>query len=793
MEPNLQAPNEAGQNPRPVSALNNIEMTTQAALRSSLLLGLLLTFVSIVPVNAEPQANPDARISLVDKLVEGRYEAALALVEERLATDPERAQKQGLPYLKGHLLLALGRRAEAFQAFAATMKSTPELGPYSRLRLAVEQERDGHPELAAGLVAELLRASPPRSLATPAVRLLRTTLASGADCGVLRGIEPHRFRRSERREIQHAIAECQRRAGDEDGALQTWVRLLEEKTDDPVARFAAEQIVSLGADKLPPRTHMLVGLSFYNHREFDTAVHHLARCLVQRTNVFSRREIYELRYALARSHFWAGRYQAAAGAFAALAKDTVDAKLKAKALYQQGRCFELAGLWDRAIAVFATAYRTAPTGGWSDSALIAHLRLQWLSGREDDALDNLDEMLRRRKYGTASRALIFVASSDIVRGRHDRAGSWLQRAASLRRVPSQELYYWRGRLAELQQKPKNAVEAYVRAFADAPYNPFGTGAYERLQATPLAPVRQALASELAKSKDPQSLYRAWILAKPGTPSKRQLKESVRAAFSASSTSRTFLTLTPQPTAEWPLWQSRPDGAEHMLLSLGLFKEGSRSVLRLFPVSQPGLAMSGSRALHVSGDTRRSLYVAEILKKRVPRSLPDKLLSTDLRKLLFPMPWQELIVRESERQLIDPNLLAAVIREESRFDPTAFSAAAARGLTQFIFSTAEEIASGLEIGPIQPRDLDRPEISIALGAAYFRRLADNFSGNLPEMIAAYNAGEPQATLWRQYCHTNETEEYLSKVAFRETRGYLNKVLTSRAHYSDLYPASPSSNP
>ena len=55
-----------------------------------------------------------------------------------------------------------------------------------------------------------------------------------------------------------------------------------------------------------------------------------------------------------------------------------------------------------------------------------------------------------------------------------------------------------------------------------------------------------------------------------------------------------------------------------------------------------------------------------------------------------------------------------------------------------------------------------------------------------MLAAYNAGEDQAALWRSYCLSDDTAEYLTKVGFRETRGYLRKVLRSRARYRELYP-------
>ena len=176
----------------------------------------------------------------------------------------------------------------------------------------------------------------------------------------------------------------------------------------------------------------------------------------------------------------------------------------------------------------------------------------------------------------------------------------------------------------------------------------------------------------------------------------------------------------------------------MLLALGLFDEGSPMVLRYFPVAQPELAFTGSLVLARAGDTKRSLYIAEILSKRVPASLPVPLLPVAFRQLLFPATYHHLIRREAGRREIDPHLLAAIIREESRFDPQAFSAASARGLTQFVFPTAREVAARNELGSVTPRDLEEPEVAIALGAAYLSQLYDDLGGSVAEVVAAYNA-------------------------------------------------------
>jgi soluble lytic murein transglycosylase len=227
----------------------------------------------------------------------------------------------------------------------------------------------------------------------------------------------------------------------------------------------------------------------------------------------------------------------------------------------------------------------------------------------------------------------------------------------------------------------------------------------------------------------------------------------------------------------------------MLLALGLFGEGESVVMRHFPVAQPRLAFTSSAALAEAGADHRSLYIAEVLKKRIPKRLPQPFLPKEYRQLLYPMGFSYLIRREASRRDIDPYLLAGIIREESRFQPRAFSGAAARGLTQFIFPTARRIADKFSLGAIDPEDLDRPEIAIALGAAYLAELGTRFGGSVPAMAAAYNAGESQSTLWGRYCLSDDPAEFYTKIAFPETRKYVRKVLTSQAHYSELYRPQP----
>ena len=732
------------------------------------------------------EAQEDLRISLIDLQLKEDHQAALADVEFALEEQPELAKKLGLSYLRGHLLLRLDRRQEALQAFATTLAHTPPLEPFSRFRLAVEQEKDGHPEVAAGLVATLLGSSPPKSLRQPAMALLARTIAAGGDCRLLRTLERVRWTRVERRILDLARSDCTERQGDPMAAAQQRYQLLEAKRDDGIALKASERLSIQGADrKRTARQHLLLGLTYYNHREFERAIYHLARTLVQlptATNITSR-EAFECRYALARSHFWQGRYNEAARAYSALAQQGLTNTRKAQVRYQQARSLELNGQWPEAINVFRRALAADPRGRWSDAALIASMRLQWLSGLEAEALADYQKLLSLRHHNTASRAALFLASSDLVQGRVDRAQGWLDTVDRLGKVSVLERAFWRGRLEEIRGRSDQAVAFYARALTVNPYHPIAEATRQRLEQKSLQPARQRRIRDLRGSQDLDDLYDAWLL--QSKPQRRGTRQSLENYFRTDPATSPFVALGHKTIESWPLWKSSFSRPEELLLALGLFDEGNSMVLRHFPAANPALAFAGSFMLSRSGAHRRSLYIAEILAKRIPSRLPPQFLPAEYRQLLFPFGYSFFILRETRTRDVDPFLLAGVIREESRFDPGAFSGAAARGLTQFVLPTAKRIAQKIGFGPLDPEDLANPETSIRLGAAYLEELLELFDQKTHHAVAAYNAGETQSQLWARYCLSDDPAEFLTKVTFTETRNYLAKVLTSRAHYQELY--------
>lgn len=100
---------------------------------------------------------------------------------------------------------------------------------------------------------------------------------------------------------------------------------------------------------------------------------------------------------------------------------------------------------------------------------------------------------------------------------------------------------------------------------------------------------------------------------------------------------------------------------------------------------------------------------------------------------------DLIVRVSAEERIDPLLVAAIVKAESTFSPTATSHRGARGLMQIRASTAQYIAEKLDLPWRGERALHDPEHNLRLGISYLKYLSKKFDGNIERILAAYNWG------------------------------------------------------
>lgn len=162
------------------------------------------------------------------------------------------------------------------------------------------------------------------------------------------------------------------------------------------------------------------------------------------------------------------------------------------------------------------------------------------------------------------------------------------------------------------------------------------------------------------------------------------------------------------------------------------------------------------------------------------------------ELAFPRPHIDAVTLEAQRQGIEPELVYAIMREESAFDAGAVSPANAYGLMQIISPTAQRF--GKEAGlPYDRRALTTPEVSIAIGS----RVLSSYRGRFPEdpilAIPGYNAGPGRPKRWAKDWPSVDFDVWVELIPYRETRHYTKRVLASRAAYGYLYYGTPDHDP
>lgn len=154
------------------------------------------------------------------------------------------------------------------------------------------------------------------------------------------------------------------------------------------------------------------------------------------------------------------------------------------------------------------------------------------------------------------------------------------------------------------------------------------------------------------------------------------------------------------------------------------------------------------------------------------------------RIQYPLAPEILADCERRHSGVDPLVLLAVIRQESRFQADALSSAGAVGLMQLMPRTAAETARKEKLPRPRKKDLTRPDLNVRLGAAYLSRLVKGYGGDYFRAVAAYNAGESAVARWWEGAGGDHAA-YLERVSYRETRLYLRRVFLNLLQYYRIY--------
>jgi soluble lytic murein transglycosylase len=166
------------------------------------------------------------------------------------------------------------------------------------------------------------------------------------------------------------------------------------------------------------------------------------------------------------------------------------------------------------------------------------------------------------------------------------------------------------------------------------------------------------------------------------------------------------------------------------------------------------------------------YLYEVLDNK------EVIFNRNLLEVLYPAPYMEILVKNLEKEPLDPIVLLALIRQESVFNPQARSRVGATGLMQLMPNTAKRFKRY-----VRDQQLREPAINVEIGIQYFNTLMKRYDGNLVYVLSAYNAGEARVERWKnQYFDSDETIlKNIEAIPFLETRNYVKLIFRNIFFY------------
>jgi soluble lytic murein transglycosylase len=306
--------------------------------------------------------------------------------------------------------------------------------------------------------------------------------------------------------------------------------------------------------------------------------------------------------------------------------------------------------------------------------------------------------------------------------------------------------YWSARAHEKQGDREAAIEGFKRVIADYRNSYYGREAVREIETLTAATARRG-AGPIA----------------PVSPAKRELPPTIVAG---------------EP----------PDNAALVrgLLESGLYSDAIAE-LRLAqqrsgdsPVIEATIAYAYNR----NGDLRPGI---QTMRRAYPQFLAEggEALPADLREVIFPVNYWELIYKYATAHNLDPYLMTALIVQESTFEPAVKSSANAWGLMQLVPATGRRYAASLGIRPFSTSRLTEPDVNIRIGMAYFADLVKQFNNSVPAALASYNAGENRVARWIAERPGVDRDEFIDDIPFTETQGYVRRIIGQAEDYRLLY--------
>jgi len=427
-----------------------------------------------------------------------------------------------------------------------------------------------------------------------------------------------------------------------------------------------------------------------------------------------------------------------------------DTEVNAERVYELMEIARAADDQDQILKLVAEQRQEAPASSWFDRGLLLAGNACLLKRDNDKAIDFYRELDQRFPDSPRAHYAHWKAAwLNLRQNRADEAKKEIEEQIS--RYPgSPEVpaaLYWRARMAEQDHDPVKA-HAYYQKLTDR----FSGYYYAGL-------ARQRL-KQLGSVADP-----------PPDP----LLEKIPPA-----------TLPPALGQD----QDTPDDVrveKALLLQNGGFVTFAVRELQAAAAPQGPATWATDKIVSLYQDASQYNLAIELVKHIAPDYFSYDLsaMPHSYWQALFPRPYWTELKNESLRNRLDPFLVAALIRQESEFNPGAVSHANAWGLMQLLPQVGRTLARQQHVRHFSTPLLLVPNMNLRLGTRYFRELLDHYNGNVEYALAAYNAGTDRVQDWVSNGNFKDSPEFVESIPFTETREYVQAIVRNATVYRQLY--------
>src|SRR5262249_30999501 len=182
---------------------------------------------------------------------------------------------------------------------------------------------------------------------------------------------------------------------------------------------------------------------------------------------------------------------------------------------------------------------------------------------------------------------------------------------------------------------------------------------------------------------------------------------------------------------------------------------------------------------------RTVKFSEPMLRALPDDYRPELLPREMAEIFYPFPYRDSLDRHAVSRGVDPRFVLSIARQETRYNPREKSGQAARGMMQFISSTADQIATQIGLRDFDQNDLYNADTAILFGSQYMKNLFTEF-GSPQAVVAAYNGSEDSVRRWIARARSKDVDRLVIETVKRETKDYVFKVINFYNAYRAIYP-------